>query len=161
MDNRPNPRSIWLIRFVIQALRESQKTISEQAQEIKSLQCDVDDLQEQLLKANPDSASSNRKGGPPFEGKSAMIVAGEKFSIVECPWLALSTFDSTNPFPHDPESPERFATETSYDEGTLAVVLSLVPEKWQKSILAEQHFKAAVRVFKSLAAIACQLIHSF
>lgn len=150
--------NIVLIYYMIQALKEEQQTVSEQAETLKSLQKDVELLTDQLLNsASFESVSATSKK---FEGSDEIEGAGKQFSVTESPWLEPSTFALPKSFKHHPESPERFASATSYNEGTLIVILSLVPEKWQENILNAPHFRTTVRIFNYLAATACKLIHS-
>lgn len=78
---------------------------------------------------------------------------GKRFCVTHCIWLDSDIFDLPNTFQHDPESSKRFSTDTSYDEGTRAILHHMIPEKLRESMADEPAFRKLVRLFKTLVAM--------
>lgn len=136
---------------VIQALRKSQKVVGEQAAEIKSLRTEVDSLTYQLEASLANIASTSSKqriAKLAFDGADQVATLAKKFSMMHEPWVDDSIFDLPRNFKGHPDSKERFATEDSYDQGTLAALYMVIPECFHEHMISKE-FRSAVRLYFS------------
>ncbi|KZP03293.1 hypothetical protein FIBSPDRAFT_905122 [Athelia psychrophila] len=124
------------------ALQKSQERVSKQNRQIKLLEGEVQGLRAQLATSTMVLTSLSNKGKKcsalsTLEGGDQIQSLGKKFCMTECPWLDGEIFDLQNTFPGDTQSGARFSSKTSYDEGTRAVLHSMVPEKlWADMVSA-------------------------
>lgn len=132
---------------VLQTLKLSQQTTGSQAADIISLRKEVRLLRDQLAAATTSltSLAPRTRIAALFEGGDEVASVGKKFAIVEQLWVDPDIFDSPQDLRIDPDTPERFATEDSYKQGTLAAICNMVPENLLQHMFIKE-FRSTVRL---------------
>ena len=152
---------------MIQALKAAQIATSDQAKQIRALLKEKQLLSDQLRGSTIELATISSKSNSRRKKKSAVELLedgviilgfGKQFCVTEAPWLDGATFDLPNTFTGDPESPERAATQTTYDEGTRAILDRLIPEQYRAGMVDEPLFRTVVRPFKPYSSTVPRLI---
>lgn len=123
-------------------------TTGEQAAEIKYLQSEVALLKDQLALATTSLASTSKKRAATlaFEGGDQVAGIGKKFAMTEELWIDRNIFNLPRNFTGHPDTPERFATDDSYTQGTVAALYNGIPEDLREH-MDKAEFRSTVRLY--------------